>query len=68
MSGLLIYISIQDFYCIETGSDRKNFSCMACIISCLEGQEPAERFGCNGFCYGLKAGGAQIFGLHNQEE
>ena len=39
---------------------------MACIISCLEGQEPAERFGCNGFRYGLKAGGAQIFGLHNQ--
>ena len=38
------------------------------IVSDLERQEPTERFGCNGFRYGLKAGGAQIFGLHDQEE
>ena len=42
MSGLLIDISIQDFYCEKTDSDRKNFSCMACIISGLESQCAAE--------------------------
>ena len=38
------------------------------IVAGLERQEPTERFGCNGFHYGVKARGAQILGLHNQEE